>query len=354
MANSDKDIIITPNRNSASQPNIVFTGNANVAMTMRVADDNSLSFENNTGQLFSISNNVTSGSIFSVNDISGIPHIIAFANGNVSLAPYGGNIGIGTQSPVYTLDVIGSGRFTTNLVVNGQTNLGAVGNVIITGGSNTYVLSTNGLGVLSWVAPNSGPTGPTGSTGATGVTGATGYTGPTGSTGATGVTGPQGVTGYTGPTGTGFWSQNGTSIYYNSGSVGIGTSAPLSTLDVRGNVNMSGQQLVGPIIKNYGLVTNNLGSVSGAVTVDLTLGNFITATATGSITWTFSNPPAGSASGFILELTNGGSYTMIWPSVKWTNANSPTLTGTGLDVLVFVTENSGTTWRGVASMINSS
>ena len=136
--------------------------------------------------------------------------------------------------------------------------------------------------------------------------------------------------------------------------MGIGTSAPVSTLDVRGNVNMSGQQLVGPIIKDYGLVTNNLGSVSGAVTVDLTLGNFITATATGSITWTFSNPPAGSASGFILELTNGGSYTMIWPSVKWTNANSPTLTGTGLDVLVFVTENSGTTWRGVASMINSS
>lgn len=39
-----------------------------------------------------------------------------------------------------------------NLVVVGNTNLGAVGNIRITGGSNGYVLTTNGSGNLRWVA----------------------------------------------------------------------------------------------------------------------------------------------------------------------------------------------------------
>jgi len=37
-----------------------------------------------------------------------------------------------------------------NLTVEGQSNLGAVGNITITGGSNNYVLRTNGSGNLTW------------------------------------------------------------------------------------------------------------------------------------------------------------------------------------------------------------
>jgi hypothetical protein len=37
-----------------------------------------------------------------------------------------------------------------NLTVEGQTNLGLVGNVTITGGSNNYVLRTDGNGNLTW------------------------------------------------------------------------------------------------------------------------------------------------------------------------------------------------------------
>lgn len=37
-----------------------------------------------------------------------------------------------------------------NLVVEGKTNLGLVGNVTITGGSNNYVLRTDGTGNLNW------------------------------------------------------------------------------------------------------------------------------------------------------------------------------------------------------------
>jgi hypothetical protein len=40
-----------------------------------------------------------------------------------------------------------------NLTVLGSSNLGSVGNLVITGGSATYVLSTNGSGVLSWASP---------------------------------------------------------------------------------------------------------------------------------------------------------------------------------------------------------
>ena len=43
-----------------------------------------------------------------------------------------------------------------NLSVTTSANLGAVGNVIITGGTNGYVLQTDGSGTLSWVAQSGG------------------------------------------------------------------------------------------------------------------------------------------------------------------------------------------------------
>jgi len=43
-----------------------------------------------------------------------------------------------------------------NLTVSGISNLGSASNVIITGGSAGYVLSTNGSGNLSWISPSGG------------------------------------------------------------------------------------------------------------------------------------------------------------------------------------------------------
>ena len=45
---------------------------------------------------------------------------------------------------------------TSNITISNNANLGNVGNVIITGGSSGYVLSTNGSGALSWVAQSGG------------------------------------------------------------------------------------------------------------------------------------------------------------------------------------------------------
>jgi len=45
---------------------------------------------------------------------------------------------------------------TSNITISNNANLGNVGNVIITGGSSGYVLSTNGSGNLSWIAQSGG------------------------------------------------------------------------------------------------------------------------------------------------------------------------------------------------------
>ena len=108
MANSDKDILITPGKGTANLPEISFVGLDNAPIALRVLDDNTLSFEGSAGQLFSINNNLTSGSIFSVNDVSGIPSIDVNANGAVSLAPYNGNVAVGHTSPSVKLHVKGN------------------------------------------------------------------------------------------------------------------------------------------------------------------------------------------------------------------------------------------------------
>ncbi len=51
---------------------------------------------------------------------------------------------------------ITSNTYIGNVVVTNTANLGAVGNLTITGGSANYVLQTNGSGSLSWVAQSGG------------------------------------------------------------------------------------------------------------------------------------------------------------------------------------------------------
>lgn len=50
--------------------------------------------------------------------------------------------------------VVSANTFTGNISVTDSANLGNVNSVKITGGSNGYVLTTDGLGNLSWVNPS--------------------------------------------------------------------------------------------------------------------------------------------------------------------------------------------------------
>ena len=105
-----------------------------------------------------------------------------------------------------------------------------------------------------------------------------------------------------------------------------------------------------PLLQDYGEIVNAIGSTGGGTQdIDLTLGNVITATVdTSTNTFTFSNPTAtGKNCGFILYLTNGGSQTVAWPaSVDFPAATAPTLTASGVDILVFNTTDAGTRWYG--------
>ncbi len=96
-------------------------------------------------------------------------------------------------------------------------------------------------------------------------------------------------------------------------------------------------------------VANNYGTVSGAQTIDPRNGSMVSMTLNGATTFTFIGAPvSGNAASFTLELTNGGSYTITWPTgTKWSGGAAPTLTGSGTDILAFYTRDGGTTWRGV-------
>jgi len=113
MANSDKNIRIQPNRNSTLFPKITFTGQSNNPITLNVLDDNSISFEGSAGQLFSINNNLSSGYIFSVNDISGLPSFRINADGTVGIAEFYGNVGIGITNPSYKFHARGDSYFSS-------------------------------------------------------------------------------------------------------------------------------------------------------------------------------------------------------------------------------------------------
>ena len=119
MAVTDRNIVITPNRTAVGsvQPKIVFTGaDSNIgdsaAITLFANAENSgtLSFSGTAGQLFSITNNLT-GTIFSVNDVSGIPSLSINDQGVIQLAEFNGRVIIG--------DSVGSDDSVSSLQISG-------------------------------------------------------------------------------------------------------------------------------------------------------------------------------------------------------------------------------------------
>ena len=79
--------------------------------------------------------------------------------------------------------------------------------------------------------------------------------------------------------------------------------------------------------------SQDLGTISGAVTIDLSAGLSVIATVGGATTLAFANAPAGGTATVLLRLTNGGAYTVTWPStIKWPGDTALTLTDSGTDL----------------------
>jgi hypothetical protein len=97
------------------------------------------------------------------------------------------------------------------------------------------------------------------------------------------------------------------------------------------------------------------GQYKGSVTavslldIDCSAGNYFTKTISGNSTFTFSNVPSG-AYGMIVEIENT-SGTITWPTeVKWPNDTAPSISTGKTHVFVFITDDSGSRWRGMAQV----
>ena len=153
-------------------PTMIYTGTAGTVISMSVLSDTTLTWEGSSGQLFSIDNNLSSGEIFSVSDISGLPVITASAGQTITLNEFGGYTQVGnglasTSTTTGALRVIGGVGITGAVYVAGNTNITSssasastsTGALVVTGGvgvgasvnigGNTVISSTTGSATTS-------------------------------------------------------------------------------------------------------------------------------------------------------------------------------------------------------------
>ncbi len=119
------NILITPG--SAS---IQFSGSAANTIRLQVEQSGSIAFYGNSGSLFGITDSL-SGSLMSVNDISGLPILEVFSDDRVVMGTFnrntlvvtGSRIGIDKAVPTADLDISGSVFITGSLSITGSTGL---------------------------------------------------------------------------------------------------------------------------------------------------------------------------------------------------------------------------------------
>ena len=98
---------------------------------------------------------------------------------------------------------------------------------------------------------------------------------------------------------------------------------------------------------NQPFPTSAKGSVTGNQILDATTASHFSATIAGATTFYFTADTTTPVNVIMLELTNPGAFSIIWPaSVKWPGGSPPTFTVSGVDLLVFISRDGGTVWRG--------
>ena len=133
MANTKKFVV----KNGLHTQNIDFVSpDENSTLTLTMLDSDTISISGDSAQLFSISDSQT-GTIFPVNDVSGIPSIEVLDTGTVKIAEYSGSVGIGLSTPTEILDV--DGNVKANTFISTVTS----GTAPFTVTSNTLVANLN-------------------------------------------------------------------------------------------------------------------------------------------------------------------------------------------------------------------
>lgn len=362
MAYTDKNLVITPNVGSAGEdPTITFSGADSTlgaqSLQARIypTSNGTLSFEGSAGQLFSITNSLT-GTIYSVNDVSGIPSIEVFDTGVIRLAQYSGRVLIGNiaDNGVDTLQFAqGTSIQFASISANG--NITATGNVsaLQFSGSGSGLTNLNASNLSSGTVP--GDRGVTsGSVSASFVE----YNGTTATAGQFdgGTTAPSGTTrlnygGYF------YTTRNYTNSIYNlTGAAGTPTIYPDVTT---GSVTLAEGLTTGTLnlgSSTAGAKTVNIGTSTGTTvvygsTVRLPnagtpgAGKFLQSDASGNATWqtvvsggTISNDTTTNSDTFYPGMANNqvsGAWTAAYVSTTklYFNPSSGTLNATNFNSL---------------------
>src|SRR5690242_12399014 len=127
---------------------------------------------------------------------------------------------------------------------------------------------------------------------------------------------------------------------------------------VDGALPLAGGTMTGQLdVKTSTIAGVDKGSVSGAVSLDLSAANYFTMTLSGNTTFSVTNPPdSGLRTVVILDLTNAGAHTITWfATILWPGGSAPTLTSSGRDLLAFFAGDAGgDTWIGWPIALNVS
>jgi hypothetical protein len=139
----------------------------------------------------------------------------------------------------------------------------------------------------------------------------------------------------------------------------VANVAALTGATFSGEVVMADQLLTKPLLKDFGIELYAISGTSGAQTVDRENGNVQTITATGTITFTFSNWTAtGDYSEVLLIVTNGSNLGATdLDGINWfltDGTTSTTFADTGITLgtyneLLISTKDAGTTKYGWVS-----
>ena len=133
---------------------------------------------------------------------------------------------------------------------------------------------------------------------------------------------------------------------------GTGVTVDADTVNIGQDVSTTANVEFSNIVSN-GLVEGiyyfeNAAQLSGTnVTISHTAGNLFYISTTGNTSFTFPSPGTVAYS-FTLEITAGGTHSLIWPAaVKWADGTAPDAPASGeTDIYVFWTRDNGTNWYG--------
>ena len=282
-----------------------------------------LDIQGSQGQLFSVTDSL-SGSLFSVNDISGMPIMEVFSDDRILLGTFNAEaIKVSGSTANITGSLFGTASYATFAAT--PTVAGATG---ITGA--TGLTGATGIVGVSGATGLTGPTGVSGATGPIGVTGATGVVGPTGVSGATGVVGVSGATGLTGPTGV----TGATGIVGVSGATGVvGPTGVSGATGLVGPTGVTGA--TGPV--GVTGATGLTGS-TGVVGVSGATGVIGVSGATGVVGVTGATGPVGATGATLSVVNNTNNYIITATGGSTVNGEANlTFDGSNLDITGTVT-----------------